>query len=223
MELFRNPIIFHKSEKEKAIRRIAVVPAVRGAGASFTAAQMALYEKGRVNVIELGRPYFYLAYGMEKRFAGRPFVFFEDELSGRGLSGIENTEFGINWLLRRENSPEMSREALLKTISFPPAGINIYDFSSVGEDAVLFCLSEMDEIYFVIDPLPTKLISSAAYIEKLCLSFPSAKIIVNKMNPGVHRNELKKFLGRSKIKEIPFYPPEEIYRAEYNCCPPEFH
>lgn len=223
MELFRSPIIFHKSDKSNISKKIAVVPAVSGAGASFTAAQMALFERSKVNVIELGKPYFYLAYGMEKRFMGRPFVFFEDELMSGGISGIDNSEFGINWLLRRENSPALDQEALLKTICFPPSGVSIFDFSSVDETKTISCLSEMDEIYLVIDPLPTKLISSAAYIEKLCLLFPSAKILVNKMNKGVHKNELRNFLGHSKIKEIPFYPPEEIYRAEYNCCPPQFH
>ena len=223
MELFRSPIIFHKADKSRINKKIAVVPAVSGAGASFTAAQMALFEREKANVIELGKPYFYLAYGMERRFAGRPFVFFEDKLMNTGISGITNTEFGINWFVRRDGSGEMSAEALLKTISFPPPGISFFDFSSMNEEKVLLCLSEMDEIYIVIDPLPTKLIASSAYIEKLCLLFPSAKILVNKMNSGVHRNELKKFLGRSKIKEIPFYPPEEIYRAEYNCCPPQFH
>lgn len=222
MELFRSPIVFKKNDKSGIVKRTAVVPASPGAGASFTAAQMALFEDGKVNVIELGKPYFYVAYGMEKRFAGRRFVFYEDELFSGGISGIDNSEFGINWLLRREDSGEMSTEALLKTISFPPPGNNIFDFSSVPEEKVLSCLSEMDMIYIVIDPLPTKLLASAAYLEKLCLLFPSAAVLVNKMNAGVHKNELKKFLGRSKIREIPFYPPEEIYRAEYNCCPPDF-
>jgi len=223
MDLFRSPIIFHKSDKNDVIRRIAVVPAFSGAGASFISAQMALYERGPVNVIELGKPCFYLAYGMEKRFAGRPFVFFENELMGGGISKINNTEFGINWLVRPVGSSPMSLEALLKAVSFPPKGCTIYDFSSVDEDKILACLSEMDEIYLVIDPLPSSLITAAAFIEKILLLFPSANILINKMNSGVHKNELKKFLGRSKIKEIPFYPPEEIYRAEYNCCPPVLH
>ena len=221
MELFRSPIIFKRPEKPEQRRKTAVVPAGRSVGTSFTAVQMALYD-GRANIIELGKPYFYAAYGMEKRFADRPFVFFEDDNPGCRLSSIRNVEFGINWLLRRENSGPMSESVLMKAVSLPPAGNSYFDFSDVGRDLILSCLSEMDEIFLVVDPLPTKLLEGAQFMEKLMLMFPETTIIVNKMNPGVHRNELKRFLGHSKIKEIPFYPPEEIYRSEYNCCPPMF-
>ncbi|MDO5332282.1 MAG: hypothetical protein Q4E99_06335, partial [Bacillota bacterium] len=107
-------------------------------------------------------------------------------------------------------------EQICKLILFAPKGTSFYDFSGVDEGLVLSLISEMDEAYIVIDPLPSKLLKSARFIEKLKLSYPKAVFVVNRMNKGVHKPELKKFLGTDFI-EVPAYPIDQIYGAEYNC------
>lgn len=221
MELFRSPISFREKQTE-GNRKIAVVPAGYGVGASFVAAQTAMHLEGKVSLAELGKPYFYLSLDMEKQFCGREFSFYE-ECSKESYSEIENLLFGINWLARRPNAEgNVDYKCLLKLLSFPPKGSLILDFSRVCRDMIIDSLSEMDQVYLVLDPLPSKLIESADFIEKIRLLFPSALVIVNKMNKGVHKNELRRFLGNCEIKEIPFYPPHVIYKAEYNCCLPDF-
>ena len=54
-------------------------------------------------------------------------------------------------------------------------------------------------------------------IERIRLESPDALWVVNKMNRGVHKGELKRFLGGVPCLEIPFLAPEELYRAQYNC------
>jgi len=222
MELFRNPIIFKKPGKETETKRVAFVPAFPGAGASFITVQKALYTAGDVNVIELGKPSFYLAFGMEKRFAGKDLVFYEDVIGAKGLSSAGNSEFGINWFIRRPKSKSLDQSILLKCVALPPKGNNYYDMSSMKDEDVFLCLSEMDEIYLILDPYPSKLIEFSPFIEKLLLCYPNARVIVNKMNKGVYKNELKRFLGNKSYHEIPFYPPEEIYRSQFNCSPCNF-
>lgn len=222
MELFRSPISLRLNDKPEGSRKIAVVPAGIGAGASFVAAQTAMHIGKNVSVAELGNPHFYLSLDMERRFCGKAFTFYED-CSGDSYKDIHNTLFDINWLVRKPSScGEIDFKSILKLLSFPPDGYLILDFSRVSEETIFASLSEMDQIYLVLDPLPSKLIAASEFIEKIKLLFPSTLIIINKMNKGVHRNELKRFLGNSSIREIPFYPPEAIYRAEYNCCLPEF-
>ncbi|MFA7462723.1 MAG: hypothetical protein WCY59_06250, partial [Anaerovoracaceae bacterium] len=41
-----------------------------------------------------------------------------------------------------------------------------------------------------------------------------------KMNKGVHKGELKRFPGKVPWEEIPCLPPEDLYRAQYNCVLP---
>jgi hypothetical protein len=38
------------------------------------------------------------------------------------------------------------------------------------------------------------------------------------MNPGVDVRELRSFIKVRNAVEIPFFAPEHIYAAEYNCC-----
>jgi hypothetical protein len=42
--------------------------------------------------------------------------------------------------------------------------------------------------------------------------------VVNKMNPGVDVREMRSFIRVRETVEIPFFAPEHIYAAEYNCC-----
>lgn len=229
MELFRNPIVFKRPEREKNFKKIAFIGACRGAGASFVCLREAVLAKhgaalagsGAV-LAELGSPYFYEALGMKKRFSGRTFSFYEDLAKPSEISKIRNIEFGINWLLRKTASEPCSQARLIRLMSADFRSDVYFDFSGLSEDSAIELLLMADEIRLIIDPLPGRLIPSAPFIERLRLMYPFAKLVVNKMNRGVHRNELRRFLGTSVFEEIPYYPFEKICRAEYECVPPDF-
>jgi hypothetical protein len=78
----------------------------------------------------------------------------------------------------------------------------------------------MDAVICVVDPIPSGLIPAASEIERLRLKCPRGIWVINKMNRGVHRGELKRFLGGVDWIEIPYLAPEHLYRAQYNCVLP---
>jgi hypothetical protein len=41
--------------------------------------------------------------------------------------------------------------------------------------------------------------------------------LINKLNVGVNRRELKRFLRIRNAIELPFIQPSDLYAAEYNC------
>ena len=84
----------------------------------------------------------------------------------------------------------------------------------------IISLKAFTYVFFTyFDPLPTKLIPSFSEAERLRLSFPEAAVVLNRMNRGVHKAELRRFLGAGKAAEIPALPAEAVYKAEYNCVP----
>lgn len=222
MELFRNPMVFKRRKTEEDSIKIAVVPGTDGAGASFVCGMEASLCKENACIAELGKPYFYRALAMEKRFAGKKVFFYEDEEGALSPSDIKNELFGINWLVRRPDAGPCEYMKLLKILKFSPPGKVFLDYSGVPKDMVLESISEADRILVVVDPLPVKLIEASAYLEKLHLMYPSAELVVNKMNRGVYKNELKRFFGNWSSREIPYYDPCIIYKAEFNCCLPDF-
>ena len=91
----------------------------------------------------------------------------------------------------------------------------------LSDDAYLDeVLPEMDEVMLVVDPLPGRLLLGEERLRRVLMEYPDARIIVNKMNAGVHRAELRRFLGNARTTEIPFIDPPLIYRAEYSCVLP---
>lgn len=215
--LFRNPIAFVRSSKDERTKRIGIISSCRGAGGSFYCSQMALKSKNSAHIVEMGESNYYLAYGMERRFLGQKLVFCDGASESEKVAESFVKMFGMDYLVRDPKvKAALSYEQLCKLVLFAPKGDVFYDFSGVSEDLVLSLISEMDEVYIVIDPLPSKLLKSARFLEKLKLSFPKAQLVVNRMNSGVHKPELKRFLGSDYI-EVPVYPIEKIYSAEYNC------
>jgi len=221
--LFRSPISLKKNEALHLNRRIAVVPCSPGAGASFVVSKLVSEESGTKSVVELGNPYFYLSLNLNKRFTAENFTFYEDVINRKGLREIRNNYSDINWLLRKPmNREPLPERTILKACEFPPEGTVFYDFSGVFGDTLFSVLPEMDAVYLVVDPLPSRLIEWSLHIEKLRLICPEAGIIVNKMNKGVFKKELDKFLETSDYTEISFVNPELVYKAEYNCTLPQY-
>ena len=221
--LFRSPLPFFRKETVVSGVRTAVVPASPGAGASFVCGKLASEAKKPKAVVELGSSGFYLSLNLQKRFSGKLFSFYEELMQGCSVKDISNPYSGINWLVRKPGKQEpLSESALLRICSNAPEGNVFFDFSGLDEDRIFMLLPEMDRVILVIDPLPSKLIASASFIENLSLICPQREIIVNKMNKGVFRKELEKFLGKCEYTEIPFIDPSIVYKAEYNCILPQY-
>lgn len=220
-QLFRNPITFEKIKKPDETMRIAVLSATRGAGGSFVCHQKAQKNKTDTFVVELGEANDFFAFGMEKRFAGKKIHYSDDGLSGSASKDEFNEMFGINWLVRNPMTVNsLTQEDIYKLVLFAPKGAVYYDFSGVDENICISLLSEMNQAFLVIDPLPSKLLKAASFIEKVKLVYPNCVFVINKMNKGVHKAELTRFLGGGKIEEYPAKALDKLYAAEYNCVLP---
>ena len=127
-------------------------------------------------------------------------------------------EMGYNWYVRRPGETEVSDREVLRCFYGAAGSFIVYDCSGLASYDVLDdVLGEADMIYLVMDPLPTKLISSQPFAERIRESFPGTELVVNKYAKGIHRGELASFLWTRDYHTEPFMPAEDIYRAEYNC------
>lgn len=206
------------------VLRIGVAAASPGAGASFVSLMAACSLASSRLSVSLCEPeghYFYTALGMDRRFANRGFTsLISQGTAMKPFRLIKNEELGINWLLRLPGeSRPLSCAELFRLISLPPGDVCVFDFSGFYDELLFDAMAEMDRAVLVFDTLPSKLIPAYHRAERLQLSFPSALRVVNRMNRGVHRAELKRFLGAGQLLELPSLPPEAVSRAEYNCVP----
>lgn len=222
-ELFRFPDAAEDSSPSFPGRlKVAVVPAVSGAGASFVSAQILQSgllagetPPGMRTLVELGNAYFYVALGMDKRFKGRSFF---DYSSRKKYE--KNTELGYNWYLRIPGKPAPPQTAIFRAVALAPGDMIVFDCSGLEGEALLWdVLPEMDIVYLVLDPLPTRLIAAADFIEDM-RSKTDCELVVNKFCKGIHRGELSRFLGTSNYHTVDAVPFENICRAEYNCVLP---
>lgn len=224
-----------KSDKTK----IGIVGMSRGAGASFIATSVAkelsLLKKKRIafvegckNVDENRGAHLYDSLGMDRRFVGRTFTDFYDEVKrGMSINGRINLDEGINWVLYVpqsigehdcEQNEELTNLKFASLINNVVADVVICDLNEYAKDNDI--LMEMDFILFVIDPLPSKLISgytSLCRIKKLILENKKVVFLLNKDNEGINRGELLDFIRINPKISIPLLGQEKIYTAEYNC------
>jgi len=202
---------------------VAVANASAGAGASFICGLIAAQngKKEKLSVVELSSSYFYEALGIEKHFVFRQFVSYKNLMeSGKSVRNLNNTLEDVNWALLVPGETPPGYAEIFRVINNMPGETIVLDCSEMEEEMLFNVLSECDEILFVIDPLPTKLLKSFRHIEQLRLKFPKARLVVNKMNDGVRRGELKRFLSSHNLTEIPYFDPSLVYKAEYNCVLP---
>ena len=212
------------ADENRETVRVAVCGASRGAGVSFICGILAaeLSSSHRVTVAELGKPYFYTALGMEKRFASRPFAFYSSLIeNGKSLKSVYNVGESINWAVRHpRDTGAMEAASLFRCFANIPGEIIVFDCSGLEPDLAKSVMAEADCRIVVIDPMPSALFDAFAFLEDVRLRFPDSVIAVNKMNDGVHRGELSRFLGSKECVSIPFVTPELLYKAEYNCMLP---
>jgi len=222
-ELFRFPNkTMETNISSSGSLKIAVVGACNGAGASYISS-LILFNKmkglslpdGLRSLVELGSSYFYNALGMDKRFEGRDFYQYSKD-----KNYMLNMEFGCNWFIKKPNEKSIEEAGILRALAICPGNVIVYDCSGI-EYGELLCivLDKMDLIYLVIDPLPTKLLSSISKIERIRKAYPHCRFVINKYNKGIHKGELNKFLGLSDYITIDAIDYSFFCKAEYNCVP----
>lgn len=231
-KLFRMPDRSGNREALPAVkekRKIAVAGAGRGSGVSLLTGLLAAWAAAHkpreaVTLAELGSPYFYEAFGIGKRFLQRDFYpFYTLMAQQRSIKGLSNCEEGIRWALRcpgeyaDPTAPGPSVLERLRLIHNLEGTLLLFDCSGLSLEALWEILPEMDAVVFVADPLPSTLIPAAGLVDRIRMERPDAVWVLNKMNRGVHRGELQRFLGRVSCLEIPCLAPEDLCRAQYNC------
>ena len=220
--MFRIPVV-RKQEKLISQQRTAVAGVFPGCGVSFVSALLAVGTAALpgaedslsgCTLAELGTPGFYTALNIEKRFAEGDFVFYEDALERRqSLLTVKNSFRGLNLMLRRPDAPGPAPSICACKM---PGSQVVFDLSGLSEDALDEVLPEMDRIFIVLDPLPSRLLPAEQRLRRLIMKYPQARIAANRMNKGVPSSELKRFIGGSFIS-LPFADPALIYKAEYGC------
>lgn len=233
--------IFVREQTEELYRlkqnklKIGIMGMSKGAGTSFISSSLAKHlskEKDKsiafveVNMEISKNHYIYDSLGMDKRFAGRVFHdFYTQTKEGRPIGGLANLDEKINWALRIPPMPNQS----IKEIKMEPieicriinnivADIIICDVTYTSD--VEEVIREMDIILFIIDPLPSKLISGYSLLcEMKNRELKGQKVlwIINKYNEGVNKRELSSFIKIKNYFTIPMIQQEFFYLAEYNC------
>lgn len=232
-KLFRTPEKLRNKKSISAVKdvkRVAIVGIGSHSGASFVTGLLAAvfschsFSEEEVSIIELGSPYFFEAYGIEKRFIQREFLNFYDILYQKGrIKGLKNIEDHINWVLRcplKQLSEDSQIADTFRLIHNVAGTLLLFDCSAVCESLLWDILPEMDTIIAVIDPLPSKLIPQGPFIQRLRLTLPQTVFVVNKMNKGVHKGELRRFLQGVDFYPLPLVTASGLYKAEYNCVLP---
>lgn len=207
-------------EENREPLRVAVCGASEKAGVSFVCGLLAaaMAAEYRVTLAELGKPYFYTALGMEKRFASRPFAFYTSLIdNGKSLKSVYNVGESINWAVRHpRDRVQLEPSSLFRCFSTIPGEIILFDCSGLEAGLAKSILAEADVRLVVVDPMPTSLFEAFGFLEDVRLRFPNSVIVINKMNDGVHKGELARFLGTKENVSIPLVSQELLYKAEYN-------
>ncbi len=181
----------------------------------------ALRDKGSVAFAELGSARHYLALDLETRFRSREFRDYSDILeNNESVRLINNLEEGINWAVRRPDTARPSGTDLYR-LAFGLCGdFVVLDLSGADEEAALKLAPDADGAVIVFDPLPSLLLSEHRLTDRLRLAVPKAICVVSRMNAGVHKGALRRFLGNADYIGLPYIDPVFIYKAEYSASLP---
>ncbi|WP_324824445.1 hypothetical protein [Sinanaerobacter sp. ZZT-01] len=223
--------------------KIGIISIEKHSGVSFLTTVLAAYfaeqKKFVPAVLELGTPSLYYSLGIEKYFLGRGFTsVFEEESKQEDTKEIQNLHKGINWALQTPSDYQREYNFINKfrLIHNVYGDLLLCDFSGCkigmtreggnsGNQGVVCdenwqLLREMDCIFLVIDPLPSKLLSGAEQLAHYRLSRLPIRIVINKDNSGVPHKELQNYLQTKDLICIPYLQPEWLYEAEYKCLEP---
>ena len=175
------------------------------------------------------RPLLFDQLAMDKRFGNKGFgdVYREALQEGRPLT-CANWEDGINWQLmtpfatgRETGIPVPVDETFLRRLVMAARG-DLCIFDIAGEDRWNPILADLDLVLAVCDPLPARLIGEQVRIRRLTeleAGGLELRFVVNRMNPGVNRRQLRRFFRRP-LMELEAFSPDLLYTMAYHCQPP---
>ena len=209
-------------------RVVAVCSPQQGSGVTLTALALAcvLSEEASVCFAEAGRPYVFDAYGMAKTFLLSGFTdYFQLFADGKPFPGPANLWRGVHWAVRPGAALPLqpaleSADEILRFAEKLPGDYTVLDCSGLDGLQLEGVLSGADRIYLVVDPLPGRLLPASPRLQRLRYAYPGAVLVVNRINPGVHKRELDAYLGTSSYLSLPDIGAQTIYRAEYACTLP---
>lgn len=218
-------------ERRGRRQRIGFIGITEGAGCSFLTTAAAGYfaaRKYQPAVLELGEAGLFHSLGLKRHFVYRPYQppYLETGQACRAEE-VKNIYKGINWGVKTdeqswEKAPCAEELSLIYNLQ---GDLTLCDFSGrslekeEGGETVRL-LREMDHIFAVLDPLPSKLLKSSDRMAQLRLSQLPVSYIINKDNSGVDHRMLADFLGTNRYTAVPHLQPQWIYQAEYGCMLP---
>lgn len=225
--IFSREQIYGEFKQIKERTKVGVIALGSGSGATLLALALAQELESRskaTSFIELsgsgdGKALVYEMIGLEKRMApaGYRMMFSEIE-NDRRINGWENTEAGINWavLHPEENMRNLELSPLRETRL-------IHNFSGdyivcdLGSCYRTERIEEMDIIFCIVDPLPSKLIANREMYQRLTAGPRKTVWILNKDNGGIHRRLFYSYMKIKGHETVPMMKGELLYKAEYNC------
>ena len=217
-----------KNGPSRGKRIVAVCSPQRGSGVTLTALALAcaLSEECSVCFAEAGKPYVFDACGMAKTFLLSGFTdYYQLFADGKPFPGPSNLWRGVHWAVRPGSLPPLqpalnTADDILRFAEKLPGSVTMLDCSGLEDLLLEGVLAGADKVYLVVDPLPGKLLPASPRLQRLRYAFPAAVLVVNRMNPGVHKRELDAYLGTSSYLALPDIGAETVYRAEYACALP---
>lgn len=190
----------------------------------------------------------YDSFAMDQRFSAKGFVDFYDLISKNeraiGISNVESLAFDenmlktdilagngsklssgtVDWrLISPSNIQEgvtLDEKGFVRLQSIARGDYNIFDIDS--SSSFDFMLKDMDVLFVVATPLPSRMIREAERIKEFKLLADHVKIVwvINHMNGGVSKREIKRVFRSDKMLFIDELGVQNLYACEYKCTYP---
>lgn len=210
---------------------IGVIGMGQSVGTTFVSSTLAFYfaEMGKsVTFTQCADPgkqssLLYDAAAMDRRFSSREFTdFYKLIYQEQRLKRRVNMEQGINWvLITPQNCKDrilLNGEQRARLIGCAGGEVCIFDIDQSKKWRK--SLRDMNMILAVTDPLPSKMIRSAALfseIKQLEIEGVNVIWVVNKVNGGVNRRQVTGYLKTREIMWIEHFDTAMMYADEYFC------
>ncbi|MBR3786540.1 MAG: hypothetical protein IKJ77_09055 [Firmicutes bacterium] len=211
--------------------RIGVTGLGRGVGTTFVAAALAFYFRDQGRQVSFNQcldpascsGLLYDQVAMDKRFAHRQFEPVYQKLAEEApMMRRQNKEAGVLWRLpvpddcgkKRTLTPRQQARLMAA------AGEEVCIFDMEADYSWDDYLMDMDVIFVVVDPLPSKLIRSREryrVLKKMELAGCRIIWVVNKMSPGVDKKQVKNYLKADYILWMEAVDTRHVYEDEYFC------
>ena len=226
-------MIRRREEDWGAVRNIGITGSGPGCGATTLGAAIACYfgrQNHTVSFTEckshnLWGTLFFDSVDMSRRFKNDEFLsIYELVRKNQSAKQVRNIWENVNWRLYtsedRSSKEELSDQQKWKLICSATGEICIFDFDSCGSwDAFL---ENMDIIIVVIDPLPSRLIRDRqriAFFQQLDEKGIPIYIVINHMNTGVSRRQVKRIFKGERLFFLDHVPAAQVYASEFRCQP----